>query len=239
MLVMQLKRSDALLEFVVERHAIYRRRQRGEPKPWTTWPELQQFKFCNVYRELDRVTEWIADNWREPHAADPDLWFAMCVARFVNWPDTLEEIGYPVPWEQARFVEVMEDRMARKEKVFTGAYMIHADLKFQGSKAAYLAQEVFAPLWHDRAALRPRKGDTLASFAKRLMQHRDMGGFMVGQIIADTKQVQPLRGASDWWTWAISGPGSRRGLIVCSAGTRMPSGLSPPGGPPCISCTRS
>ena len=47
-------------------------------------------------REDDWVTKWIRDKWREPHADDPDPWFAMVFTRFVNWHDTLREIGYPV-----------------------------------------------------------------------------------------------------------------------------------------------
>ena len=96
-------RVDDLFAFIRERHQIYRRREVGKSKPWTTDPILAEWRFCNVYRELDTVTKWIAANWREPHKDDPDLWFAMAIARFVNWPDTLAELGYPVPWNPRRF----------------------------------------------------------------------------------------------------------------------------------------
>src|SRR5262249_34008668 len=39
-----------------------------------------------------------------------------------------------------------------------------------------------------------------------------LGGFLVGQIIADVKYVPPLFDAADWWDFALSGPGSRRGV---------------------------
>jgi hypothetical protein len=136
----------------------------------------------------------------------------MTIARFVNWPDTLEEIGYPVPWNPKHFVEVMEDRKRRGEKVFTGAYMIHADANFKGSKAAYLVEMVFGPLWRDRAILRRIVHGRLADAHRMLMKYRDMGSFMAGQVIADLKYVGSMREAKDWWTWAASGPGSRNGL---------------------------
>jgi hypothetical protein len=42
---------------------------------------------------------------------------------------------------------------------------------------------------------------------------KNQGSFMVGQMVADTKYVDPiLLEADDWHTWAVSGPGSRRGL---------------------------
>src|SRR5262245_11963223 len=117
-------RTNDLSEFIAERHAIYLRRKAGQPKPWTQDPILQAFRFCNVYRELDTETKWIADNWRSPHRSDPDLWFALVVARLVNWHETLDELGYPVPWQPDRFVKVLEGRMQRRQKVFTGAYMV-------------------------------------------------------------------------------------------------------------------
>jgi hypothetical protein len=134
----------------------------------------------------------------------------MTVSRFVNWPETLDELGYPVPWHPDEFIRVLEQRKKDGEKVFTGAYMIHAGPDHQ-SKARYLAKQVLTPMWGARKEIRPRDGDTLAEFYDRLHDQKDMGSFMTGQVIADVKYAT-LRHAKDWSTWAISGPGSKRGL---------------------------
>jgi hypothetical protein len=210
--VLSPERLNAFVTFVVARHAVYVNRERGHAKPWTPDPILQQYRFCNVYRELDTVTKWISDNWREPHAGENDLWFAMAVARWVNWPDTLAEIGYPVPWNPKRFIAALEKRKAMGEKVWTGAYMIGT----QGNamdKAKFIAEGVLQPLWDNRETLRPRDGDTLKAFADRIIAVKNQGSFMVGQIVADAKYADfYLMEASDWHSWAVSGPGSRRGL---------------------------
>lgn len=200
-----------LWRFICERHSVYCRRAAGEPKPWTEDVILQSYRFCNMYRELDTETQWIAQNWRTPYAKNPDLWFAMVVARLLNWHETLDEVGFPVPWNRAYFMGKLVGRRERGDKVFNGAYIVSTNGRAMG-KLEYLADEVLTPMWVNRSNIRPRKGDTLATFASRLRTCMGMAGFMVGQVIADTKYTFPLLDAEDWMTWAISGPGSRRGM---------------------------
>jgi hypothetical protein len=204
-------RTDDLAAFIRERHRIYHRKELDKPKPWTDDPILLGNKFCNCYRELDTVTKWIAEHWREPHSDHPHIWFAMCVARWINWPDSLEEIGFPLPWRPQSVVGVLKDRAARGEKVWTGAYTIGTGGRAI-NKAEFVVKQVLDPLWRNREWLQPRVDDTLASFARRLIEQVGFSGFMTGQVVADVRYVQPLRGASDWQTWAAAGPGSSRGL---------------------------
>src|SRR5262249_28535483 len=203
--------TSQLIYFISEREAIRLRRAAGAPAPWTNDPILREWSFTNVRREDDRVTRWVVTHWREPHADDPDLWFAMCHARFINWPT---ELGYPVPWNREHCLAVMAARAARGDKLYGPAYMIHADNKNKGRcTAEYQAAEVFNPLWRMREFLRPTNGETLARYFARLGERHGLGGgFMPAQIIADLKYVAPLSAASDWMTFAASGPGSRRGL---------------------------
>lgn len=206
-------RTEELFAFIKERHNIYCARQRGEPKPWTRDPILRRYRFCNMYRELDRVTIWIREHWRDPHRKDADLWFAMMVARMFNLPYTLGLIGYPVPYEPARMRKIVRAAQDAGDTVFSGAYMIRCDCQRPGkTKVDYLVDSVFGPAWRQREALRPRRGDSLSQFHSRLMTCYGLGSFMAAQIVADTKFVPPLKDAADWWTWAAPGPGSMRGL---------------------------
>ena len=60
--------------------------------PLTDDPILAAYRFCNVRREDDRVTRWIDEHVRVPFATHPHLWFMLCVARQINWPDSLQEL---------------------------------------------------------------------------------------------------------------------------------------------------
>lgn len=141
-----------------------------DPRQWrperlTNDPILREYRFCNVFRELDRVTVWIRENIREPFADHQHLWFMLAAARYINWPDTLDELisgGDTWPsdvsgrFSPERMTWQLEDRRARGLKVETGAYMIRAesDTKapwYNWSKQRYVAEVVLGKLWERRA----------------------------------------------------------------------------------------
>lgn len=197
--------------FIKEREQVRLNRAKGLPKPWTEDAVLQDYRFCNVRREHDAVTRWITDNWRDPHGPDPDLWFAMVVARLFNNPDFLEEIGYPVPFKPDRIRKAFARRKEQKLKSFNAAYIVSTN-GMPGCKVEYLIRFVLGPMWKARAKIRPQPGDTLADFHGRLCEYQGMGSFMAAQVVADVKYTATMGVAADWHTWAASGPGSRRGL---------------------------
>lgn len=203
-------RSDAIFKFINERQAVYQRRKDGYPKPWTDDPILQRYKFCNVYRELDRVTIWIRENWRKPYEHAPMLWFAMAVARYINWPDTLEAIGYPIPFNAARVSKILKQRKERGEQVFTGAYFINSI----GPKIDSVVFDRLNVMWQGsrETTFKIDQCHTLQGLYGVLSAQFGFGSFMAGQVIADLKFAPRWRKAPDWKYWAIPGPGSKRGL---------------------------
>lgn len=208
-------RVNDFVRFIRARHDIFHARTRLKPKPWTKDTILQSYRFCNVYRELDKVTQWISTNWREPLSKSSDLWFWMLVARLVNNPDTLALIGYKRNgwrWDAERFVGKMRDQMRDGRKAWGGAYIVSTN-GVQMEKSSYIAEHVLTPAWASRASIQPKKGDLLDDFCDRLLTLNGVQGFIAGQVIADAKYADPhLLVANDWKTFAISGPGSRRGL---------------------------
>lgn len=203
-------RVKELFSFIYQRYDIHVKRVQGFPKPWTQDPILQSYRFCNVQREEDTQTKWFAKNWRIPHAKDENMWFAALVFRLTNWSETAKELGYPVPWDYQHFLFTLQDRKRRKEQVFSGAYMISTHGQ-KVEKAQFLADSLDAT-WGERRIYQYKQGETLDTFHKRLAGAFGIGSFMAGQVVADMKYCGNAYHAPDWWTFAASGPGSRRGL---------------------------
>jgi hypothetical protein len=246
-----------LVDWINERHAIYMRKavlqdqkERGLDKPhlsvaglaawgkggWTLGrltddPILGQYRFCNVFRELDRVTVWIRENIREPFADHEHLWFMLAAARFINWPGTLShlmESVYPWPGTNSDFkpedmTRALEWWKAQGHKVETGAYMIRAESDpkkdwYSWSKQKYVAEIVLGRPWRDRSRVASwlEAGNSLRTSWDFLVNLNPdwvgWGPFMAGQIVADLRHTRYLRDAPDVGLWAPLGPGSMRGL---------------------------
>ncbi len=242
--------ADPLWRFINERHAIYLRRRWlengglwpadviashpslplvGLDVPLTNDPILSTYRFCNVFRELDRVTAWIRDHWREPHRADASVLFAMAVARVINWPDTLAEIGYPWPWDPKRVYAVLRDRQARGEKVYTGAYMLRGPTggADDNNKPHYTVFTVLQGVYDGLPLLR---GHCWPDDLHGCISERDMPplalvwdwwrqfpgwggtGFLAYEVITDLRHTDWLCHAPDIYSWASAGPGALRGL---------------------------
>jgi len=208
------------LYWMHERQRIYLKRLSGEPWPWTQDPILRSFRFCCVYRENDKVTQWIRDNWRIPYADHPNLWFAMCVARQINWPDTLAEIGFPEDWNPRRVLRILEKRKRSGKKIYSGAYILGGGNPDGVSKIRYTVMGILNPLWRwaksrsstQRFPWETEEAPTLKATFDWLLSFHGFGRFLAYEVVTDLRHTRCLCNASDINTWANIGPGAQRGL---------------------------
>jgi len=69
----------------------YKRNILKQPAPWTDDPYLRDYKFTNVYRELDRASQWLIKNVLLDHSLSiEDMLFRLIIFRFYNQPDTFD-----------------------------------------------------------------------------------------------------------------------------------------------------
>jgi hypothetical protein len=205
-------RTADMALFITERDAVRERKEAGLKPPWTADPAIAGYRYCNVRREDDKVTRWIASHWRNQNATHPNLVLAMVLARMVNWPESLEEIGFPYTWDPDRVKMILQLRQSLHKKTWSAAYMITTCGK-RMSKEDYVVGHVCgAVAMRDWTYASGRT--TLAKAHHELTQVDGLGSFLAAQVIADLKNTprHPLASAPDWHTWSAPGPGSLRGL---------------------------
>lgn len=213
--------------WVNERHAIYCRRAEGKPKPWTDDPILRDYKFTNVFRQLDRGTVWLTEHFIRPHWDDDPalLFFNIAWYRMFNWTGTGERLGWQTSWELARVRRLLGAALASGEQVFTGAHIIRSAF---GRPKIDSIVDVCAELWKRRQQITVTAQHTgsLEETSRRLIEVDYVGGFMAYEILTDMRHTPLLNQAHDIHTWAHVGPGALRGLQRLSPGLQRQDALS-------------
>lgn len=218
-----MKAYDAMVHWVREREAIRVDKEKGFPRPWTADLILRKWRFCNVRREDDVVTKWIADNIRRPYVDHPLLWLMLCLARQINLPSTLQALMcmYPGAWPgddnftPQHLADALEDRASMGLKNYTGVYVISAPAEKGRKKTDYTAFDVIGSLYSDRKYLSDFvTGDmrSMQRFHGLLMKYPGWGPFLAYQAIVDMRFTHIFENAIDVKTWIAAGPGTLRGL---------------------------
>lgn len=224
--------ESAFWYWMAERHAIYLRRLRGLPKPWTDDPILRDYKFTNPFRENDRGTVWLRENFLKPHETwtcecdqdDPcvcdeknlaDLAFNICWYRMFNWWGTGELLGWQTSWDAPYIKRLLTDALNRGSQVFTGAHIVYSR---PGLPKIDAIVDVCSDLYHmchagGALVTCAREERSLEAVYNALKTVDSVGGFMAYEMVTDMRHTRLLRDAKDIMTWANLGPGARRGLI--------------------------
>lgn len=205
------------LTFIHERERIRCKKELGLPRPWTNDPILEQYRFCNVNREHDKVTRWIDANIRDRFHSSPHLWFTLIIARLINQPSSLDRIyrGSSLGvWNKVRFLRDT-DPDTQPKPIFNAAYIVSTN-GMKKQKNRYVAEDVLDPIW---SVATSKSGEGLISrlhdcqdWANWLLKFNGMGDFMVNQIVTDYKYTKICQSAPDRSTFVMAGPGTRRGL---------------------------
>jgi len=208
-----MNKTELLAYWIDERESMRHRREDGFNPPWSQDDIMNYTRFCNVCREDDKVTKWVRKHYLNPaqmRGGDQATIFASAVARFINWPDTLECIDVQ-DWHAGNALHTLQKLFATGQKVWGGAYVISTNgLKM--SKDEYVVGQL--EKFYKYVGYGHVKTSSLEECCKTLMRFNGIGSFMAGQIIADCKNTEghSLRDAPDWWTWCCPGPGSIKGL---------------------------
>lgn len=203
--VKQLSPMDRLLYWMSEREYIRIRRLHGQPPPWTDDEILQRYRFCNVRRMDDRVSQWLLKHWYQPYRNHPNMLLACTMARFFNLPNTLSAIGFPEVWNADKVRRQLR-QMQKRGTIFNSAYMVRGNDGVDKIACVinYTAQRIVKhPPIIDSSSMENSWSEVL--------RVRGMGSFMAGQVVADMRWG--INGSwSDKHSWAPLGPGSRRGM---------------------------
>lgn len=213
------KHTSPLLYWAEARENIRVAKAAGVRPPWTKDPILSTYRFCNVRRRDDRVSQWFIHNvFNRNFSNRYTLVLVIALCRWVNWPPTIKHlldeglIGHDYV-DLNSIGPAIDTLVQSDQKAWTGAYMVRAS-KEAPSKGVFVAETVVGALNQPDVLNRVMTGvesrSAEATWAA-LCSVKNWGSFMAGQVVADMTYTPLLAGAYDLHTWAPQGPGSKRG----------------------------
>ena len=204
--------KELLAYWINERENIRHLKYMENFKPWSDDPIFQKTYFTNVHREDDKVTKFIRKWVQEERGKDASqVVFNLIACRLINWPDTIEHMGYWNLFDPEMFKSIV---LLKEGKVWGSAYIV-STCGQRIDKVTYMAEllaEIQYKLRDDRHKISPVQSCKEAH--KYLLGVRGLSDFMAAQIVADIKHTpgMGLCSSPDFYTFAKPGPGSLRGL---------------------------
>lgn len=201
-----------------ERQRVYHARLNDEPGPWTDDPVVSQYRFTNAYRAADRVSQdlirLIYDGSQEPR----DVLLRILVFRFFNKPETwaaLEEARGTISaddFDVEEYSRVLDDRLARGERVYSAAYIVPPPPFGEGRKhrnhLRLIEHMMTSGLDRDLAT-----ASSLSAVFARLRAFPSLGPFLAFQLTTDLNYSTLID--FDENDFIVAGPGSLSGLAKC------------------------
>lgn len=208
------------IDWIVERHRVWEKRQAGEPQPWTTHSVLQYRKFTNVFRLLDPGSQFFITDLIHPDPVET-------LARAWLYRHT----NLPYPWRVARadlngypaltgfggiqeVFEVFSEYREAGNPWSSGAYRLRPESEggksvIGGDKMEFVfrrCREIFVE-GRDNIVVDFFDTDSIAERIEILKRSEGVADFMAQQINTDFGYSTPFREDEH----IVPGPGSIRG----------------------------
>lgn len=207
--------------FASRRQAAFEARLAGRAWPWTDDPILRAYKFCNVYRAADRVSQFMIRDVAyaaDPHMTARDRVFQIVAFRTFSkigtWRSLIEELGGAPRIDDlssGTFGEALERVKARNGGLYTGAFILCATKAFGFDEKHRNHVALFHHMFVENAcAERVLQAPTLRDVVDLLQRFPLMGPFMAYQTAIDINYSDLTDFSEDDYVQA--GPGALRGL---------------------------
>lgn len=216
---------DLYWQFAAERQRIFFRRLEGCEPPWSTDPIFQSYKFCNVYRAADRVSQYLIRSviYSDSQEADEVLFrtvFFRLFNRNETWTYLKARLGAVTleTFNPAHYAQILAERHAAGEKIFGGAFILCANKAFgfdqkHGNYLALLAKMFVT----DKVQNQILRAKSLEKVYQLLRSYPLIGTFMAYQIAVDLNYGAAVNFSENSFT--VAGPGAERGIRKCFEGT--------------------
>lgn len=211
-------------QFAAKRQEAFVKRINNEPRPWSDDPILNDYKFCNVFRAADRVSQYMIKDvcYKEDgRATKADRIFQITAFRtFSNintWESVKKYLGHAPYIDDlvtGAFRDALDAAKVQNGTIYTGAFILCASDAYKKPSKHWNHVALFRDMFVDH-----RLADHIVA-ARSLREVFDllhafplMGDFMSYQTAIDLNYSEFVNYSENEFT--VAGPGALRGIKKC------------------------
>ena len=219
-------------QFATERQNIFFARLKNPVGPWTDDEILQKYKFTNVYRASDRVSQFLIRNviYSEdaPTSAE-DIFFRILLFKIFNKIETWKLLEHRMggticiaDFSVKKYCKILGEAKKNDQTIYSAAYMMPS-----GVSAFGYAQKHENHLWlidkmvKDELPAKITDSKSMHEVFELLINYPTIGSFLAYQLATDINYSELTD--FDEKEFVEPGPGAKDGIRKCFADT---AGLS-------------
>lgn len=210
---------DTYWKTAAERQEVFFKKLSGQNPPYSSDPIFRNYKFCNVFRASDRVSQFLIKNViYSKEFSEIDTLFRVFFFRLLNkietWQTLESEIG-PVSLKNFSFSLYSKtlEKIKKENPIYGNAFILCANKAFGYGKKHENHLALLEYVFKDKIAKEILRSDSLEKLFNNLKSLPLIGNFMAYQIAIDFNYSEIFNFSEN--DFAIAGPGAERGIKKC------------------------
>lgn len=212
---------DTFWRFAHERQSVFFKKLEQPFPPWTNDPILSEYKFTNVYRATDRVSQYLIKEviYNGEQSAE-EVFFRIILFKLFNkietWELLKEELGC-VTYAEFNFRTydtILTDAMQDGHRLYSAAYIMSpGNNPFGYSRKHRNHLRLVENLLKDKVPHRIGESKSMQMAFDILRSYPMVGDFLAYQFVIDINYSNLMNFSEDMFV--VPGPGCRDGIRKC------------------------
>lgn len=207
--------------FAWERQEIFFRKMRGTPAPWTSDPILAHYKFTNVYRASDRVSQYLIRHViYDGNQSPEEVFFRIVLFRLFNKIETwellktrLETVSF-AEYSFPRYDRILSEALAGGRRIYSAAYIMPSGkTSFGHSQKHRNHLRLLECMMEDELPWRIAQAASMRQAFDLLQSYPSIGNFLAYQFVTDLNYSTLLDFSE--MEFVVPGPGALDGIHKC------------------------
>ncbi len=213
---------DSYWRFAAERQSVFFKRIHGEKYPWTNDPIIGKYKFTNVYRSTDRVSQYLIKNviYNSDLPNTPEeVVFRIFLFKLFNKIETWELLTKnfgTLTWEEydfKKFDKILDRTISSGQRIYSAAYIMPSviSMGYERKHANHLKliEKIMTDELPDQLMSVRRMQDAF-ELIKALP---GLGDFLAYQLLIDLNYSEVINFSES--EFVVPGPGAKGGISKC------------------------